>query len=63
MQAEATPHAAFVAGHAAARAETLRAALAAAGLGLLLLWGVGFAGDVLHNAAHDARHSIGFPCH
>lgn len=33
-------------------------------LGMTLLWGVGFAGDpVLHNGAHDTRHSIGFPCH
>jgi cobalt transporter subunit CbtB len=33
-------------------------------LGLGLLIGVGFAGStVLHNAAHDTRHSIGFPCH
>lgn len=46
------------------RAGVLRAALAAGGLGLMLLWGVGFAGSaVLHNAAHDTRHSVGFPCH
>ena len=33
-------------------------------LGLLLLAGAGFAGsDYLHNAAHDTRHAIGFPCH
>lgn len=33
-------------------------------LGLTLLAGVGFAGpEVLHNAAHDTRHAIGFPCH
>jgi cobalt transporter subunit CbtB len=32
--------------------------------GLLLLAGAGFAGsDYLHNAAHDTRHAIGFPCH
>lgn len=34
---------------------------------LLGLFVVGFAGfaqsDVVHNAAHDYRHSIGFPCH
>lgn len=38
--------------------------LLAAMLGLFVVWGVGFAGpDVLHNAAHDARHAHAFPCH
>ena len=33
-------------------------------LGTFLVFGVGFAGDHrLHNAAHDTRHAIGFPCH
>jgi cobalt transporter subunit CbtB len=35
-------------------------------LGLIMLAGVGFvqgSGDVVHNAAHDTRHSISFPCH
>jgi cobalt transporter subunit CbtB len=33
-------------------------------VGLALLAGAGFAGsDRLHNAAHDTRHAIGFPCH
>jgi len=32
--------------------------------GLFLVLVSGFAGsNVLHNAAHDTRHSIGFPCH
>ena len=32
--------------------------------GLLLLAGAGFAGsDFVHNAAHDTRHALGFPCH
>jgi cobalt transporter subunit CbtB len=32
--------------------------------GLFLLAGAGFAGsDLVHNAAHDTRHAIGFPCH
>jgi len=40
-----------------------RTALAAA-LGLLMLWGIGFAGnDQWHEAAHDTRHALGFPCH
>ena len=33
-------------------------------LGALFVWGVGFAqSSHLHNAAHDTRHAIGFPCH
>lgn len=33
-------------------------------LGLFILGGVGFSSiPVLHNAAHDYRHSTGFPCH
>ena len=46
------------------RSETFAAAMLAAFLGAFLLWGVGFSHlDVLHNAAHDTRHSTGFPCH
>jgi cobalt transporter subunit CbtB len=33
-------------------------------LGVGLVYGAGFAGsEVLHDAAHDARHSFTFPCH
>ena len=33
-------------------------------LGLTLIYITGFAGShVIHNAAHDARHSLNFPCH
>jgi cobalt transporter subunit CbtB len=33
-------------------------------LGLGLVVGVGFAGSAaVHDAAHDTRHAIGFPCH
>jgi cobalt transporter subunit CbtB len=29
-----------------------------------LIFGVGLShSDRLHNAAHDTRHAIGFPCH
>jgi cobalt transporter subunit CbtB len=46
------------------RSEALVAAVLAALLGSFLIWGVGFSHiDVLHNAAHDTRHSAGFPCH
>jgi cobalt transporter subunit CbtB len=44
-------------------AETLSIA-AAALLGLSLLFVAGFANaTVLHDAAHDQRHAIAFPCH
>jgi len=37
---------------------------AAALLGLMLLGVLGFAHvDVIHNAAHDVRHSASVPCH
>ena len=40
------------------------AAVLAALLGVFLLYGVGFAGsNMLHDAAHDSRHSLTFPCH
>jgi cobalt transporter subunit CbtB len=46
------------------RSDSVVAAIFAALLGGFLIWGVGFSHiDVLHNAAHDMRHSIGFPCH
>jgi len=36
----------------------------AAAFGVFLLYFVGFAqSSVLHNAAHDTRHSITAPCH
>jgi cobalt transporter subunit CbtB len=36
----------------------------AALLGLVLVYGAGFVQvDAVHNAAHDARHAAGFPCH
>jgi len=39
-------------------------ALGAILLGLVLIYGAGFAGpSVLHNAAHDGRHAFAFPCH
>jgi cobalt transporter subunit CbtB len=55
------------AGSAAAvssRSERLAAAAIAALLGLGVIWGVGFSHvPAWHNAAHDTRHSMAFPCH
>lgn len=42
----------------------LAACGAAFALGLALIFLVGFAQpSVLHNAAHDSRHALAFPCH
>ena len=50
--------------YAAPRASTIAAAALLAFFGLSLVWVSGFANaDVLHNGAHDSRHSLVFPCH
>jgi cobalt transporter subunit CbtB len=37
---------------------------AAIALALIVLFGTAFASpEMLHNAAHDVRHSFAFPCH
>lgn len=47
-----------------ARAAALAAAMILVVFGGVFVYGIGFAGaDVLHNAAHDARHANNFPCH
>ena len=44
--------------------ERATAAVLAAMLGVFMILGVGFAQpNVLHNAAHDTRHALAFPCH
>jgi cobalt transporter subunit CbtB len=49
---------------ASSRSERLAAAAIAALLGLGVIWGVGFSHvPAWHNAAHDTRHSMAFPCH
>lgn len=48
----------------AARASAVVPAFLAILLGLVLVFGVGFASPAtIHNAAHDSRHSFAFPCH
>ena len=48
----------------ALRAKAVSAAAFALLFGIFVLAGVGFAGaSVIHNAAHDSRHSFAFPCH
>ena len=44
--------------------QRIAAGLATMFFGTFLLYGVGLShSDSLHNAAHDTRHAIGFPCH
>ena len=43
---------------------TFAGVMAAGLLGVFLVLGTGLAGaEVLHNAAHDVRHGLSFPCH
>jgi cobalt transporter subunit CbtB len=37
--------------------------LAALALSITILAMVGFAPGIAHNAAHDVRHTVAFPCH
>jgi cobalt transporter subunit CbtB len=47
-----------------AGSERMIAGFAALFLGAFFVWGAGLAqSDTLHDAAHDTRHSYGFPCH
>lgn len=47
-----------------AQQSTFLQILGAAVLGIVMLFGVGFAAiGIAHNAAHDTRHSFVFPCH
>lgn len=44
--------------------ERVKAAAAALALGTVLVFTVGFAHSTsVHNAAHDTRHTLAFPCH
>lgn len=46
------------------RASRLVAISVLVGLGVALVFIAGFAHpQALHNAAHDSRHSLSFPCH
>lgn len=43
---------------------TIFAVTAAILVGVFLVTAVGFAGpEAMHNAAHDIRHGLAFPCH
>ena len=48
-------------------AHRIAPALAAGLLGAVLIFSAGFAQSrmplIIHDAAHDSRHALGFPCH
>ncbi len=49
---------------AGAKAAAAPILLLSAFIGAFVVFGVGFAHpEALHNAAHDSRHALGFPCH
>ena len=61
MHTEATKPASVLAALNLSRAVSI---FAAALLGLFIVGGVGFSHiEAVHNAAHDYRHSMSFPCH
>ncbi|MDE2384416.1 MAG: CbtB-domain containing protein [Alphaproteobacteria bacterium] len=44
--------------------DRLKAGLACLFIGVSMVFTVGLSQiDAVHNAAHDTRHAIGFPCH
>jgi cobalt transporter subunit CbtB len=44
--------------------ETLKARILAVVFGTAILFVVGFShSTIAHNAAHDTRHALAFPCH
>ncbi|MEE2997995.1 MAG: CbtB-domain containing protein [Pseudomonadota bacterium] len=46
------------------RSDILASAVLAVLLGAFLVLGTGFThSNIIHNAAHDSRHSFAFPCH
>ncbi|BFM15803.1 CbtB domain-containing protein [Maricurvus nonylphenolicus] len=46
------------------QSSTLLQTMSAMAFGVVVLLAVGFAPmDAAHNAAHDTRHSLAFPCH
>lgn len=64
MNASSTQTAKVLSADTSERAGALRAVFVAVLFGIVLIAGSGFAGSkILHNAAHDSRHSNAFPCH
>ena len=48
----------------AQRAYAIGPAVGAMLLGAVIIFSAGFAGpQIIHDAAHDSRHALAFPCH
>ena len=61
-----TIHTSDTAQQSAVAVKRIAPAIAAALLGLTILFAVGFAqgpNAAAHEVAHDTRHAMGFPCH
>lgn len=64
MQTSQTNHADVSATPASGATQQLLQLGGAALIGLFIVYGVGFSHIMpVHNAAHDTRHSVAFPCH
>lgn len=54
----------FPAGLLGLKTETIASAMIATLFGAFLLYGVGFSpAQAAHDAAHDSRHAMAYPCH
>ena len=64
MAIESTSDQAVITSGQVARTSSLGQSLAAFAFGAVVLFAVGFLPmDAAHNAAHDTRHALAFPCH
>lgn len=64
MNSPLTVCASTTASEARSTHHVLRQLVAAAALGLVMLYAVSFSqASMAHNAAHDVRHASGRPCH
>jgi cobalt transporter subunit CbtB len=53
-----------IVGRPVERTKAVKVALLAFAMGVAFLFVVGFAQPhLIHNAAHDTRHALSFPCH
>jgi cobalt transporter subunit CbtB len=63
-RSEVTTAGAVTGVHSPHRSQALAGAAVALALGMALVFVTGFAHPAaIHNAAHDTRHALSFPCH
>ena len=63
MKRTLEPSAISVASPVTGARQRFQAAAVSILLGVVIIYGVGFAPGVLHGSAHDSRHSVGLICH